>query len=83
VGAQALRQTGELLRQTDEAIYRLARTQPLLAPLAVSLESGLESLPDQELAGVAALGATHYRALQERAALLDRLVRGPDQGGHP
>jgi ADP-heptose:LPS heptosyltransferase len=83
VGAQALRQTGELLRQTDEAIYRLARTQPLLAPLAVSLESGLESLPDQELAGVAALGATHYRALQQRAALLDRLVRGPDQGGHP
>jgi ADP-heptose:LPS heptosyltransferase len=80
LGAHELRQTGELLSRTDQAIYSLARTQSLLAPLAVSLESGLESLPDQELAGVAALGAAHYRALRSRTALLDRLVKGPTQG---
>jgi ADP-heptose:LPS heptosyltransferase len=75
------RDPGELKRGADQLaglereIAAGARAQPLLAPLGLALEVGLESLPDAELEELIELCAGHYAALARGVALLENLIR--------
>ncbi len=64
------------LQQTDEEIYKISRAQPLLSPIGHSLESGLENLPDEELAIVAKTSIERYRELYRRASILSDVIHG-------
>jgi len=78
---------GELKRVADELagcdreIFASARAEPLLLPLGLALESGLESLPDAELDELIAESAEHYAALARACALLKGLFE-PRQSLH-
>lgn len=85
----ALREAGKTLHETDEAIYSIARSEPLLAPLGLALEVDLEELPEADLPTVASLGIRHYGSLRRRVAVLRELIGArtaltdPPQGGEP
>jgi ADP-heptose:LPS heptosyltransferase len=68
------RRAGDLLRQCDERTYEIARSEPLLAPLGLSLEAALESLPEASLPVIAQRSADEYTALRRRAALLRDII---------
>jgi len=78
--ARAQRDPGELKRTADELagcdrrIFACARAEPLLLPLGLSLEAGLESLPDGELDLLIETSANHYAALARGTALLRTLL---------
>ena len=54
--------------------YDIARSEPLLAPLGLSLEAALESLPEASLPVIAQRSADEYAALRRRAALLRDII---------
>jgi ADP-heptose:LPS heptosyltransferase len=78
--ARVQRDPGELKRRADELagcdqqIFASARAEPLLLPLGLSLEAGLESLPDGELDALIQISANHYAALRRGTALLRTLL---------
>jgi hypothetical protein len=65
------------LAACDREIFAATRAQPLLAPLALSLEGGLEGLPDADVDELIQLSAAHYAALARGAALLANLTSVP------
>lgn len=81
--AVALREAGERLDRADQSIYQIARSQPLLAPFGLSLEVGLESLPDGDLPALSAVSARHYAELGRRVRAFRRIIRGPAGGALP
>jgi hypothetical protein len=76
-----MRDPGELKRSADQlagcdrGIAACGREQPLLAPLALALEGGLEGLPDAEIGELIELCSGHYAALSRGVALLENLIR--------
>ena len=78
--ARASRDPGELKRGADQLaacdreIFSTARAQPLLAPLGLALEGGLESLPDADLDLLIELCEQHYAALARGIALIRNLL---------
>ena len=77
--AQAKR-AGEVLQRCDEEAFEIARSEPLLAPLGLSLEAALESLPDAPLPALALRSAEEYAALGRRAALVRDIIAPTHQG---
>jgi ADP-heptose:LPS heptosyltransferase len=78
------RSTGELLERCDEEAYGIGRSEPLLAPLGLSLEAALESLPEADLPALARKSADAYAALRRRAALVRDIVGSdPTPSGGP
>jgi ADP-heptose:LPS heptosyltransferase len=81
--ARALRGGAQRLAPLDARIAELGTAQPLLAPLALALQSALENLPESGLAELIAASARHYQTLERRALLLGALLRatpGAPQG---
>lgn len=70
----SLREHGKTLRETDEAIYAIARAEPLLAPIGLAHEADLEDLPDADLPTLASLSTRVYRNLRRRVAVLRELI---------
>ena len=71
---------GEVLQRCDEEAFEIARSEPLLAPLGLSLEAALESLPEGELPALALRSAEEYAALGRRAALVRDIIEPKHQG---
>ncbi|MCZ6571262.1 MAG: glycosyltransferase family 9 protein [Deltaproteobacteria bacterium] len=69
-----LREGSKSLRETDEAIYAIARSEPLLAPLGLAHESELEDLPDADLPTLAWMSRCVYGSLRRRVAVLRHLI---------
>lgn len=86
--ARAQRDPGELKRVADRLagcdreILACARSEPLLLPLGLSLESGLESLPEADLDVLISESAQHYAALARACALLTALF-APNPSAQP
>jgi ADP-heptose:LPS heptosyltransferase len=72
--SDALREAGKALRETDASIYAIARSEPLLAPLGLDLESALEDLPNLDLPILASLSNRHYGILRRRVETLRKLM---------
>jgi hypothetical protein len=72
--SDALAQAAKALNETDAAIYTITRSEPLLAPLGLSLEGALEDLPEVDLPTLASLCNRHYQALRHRARALRRII---------
>jgi ADP-heptose:LPS heptosyltransferase len=72
--APQLRARAAALRAVDEAVIRLGRADPLVAPLALALEGEAEALPEQGLAAVAAASARNYASLASRARFVQSLA---------
>lgn len=70
----SLQEHGKTLRETDEAIYAIARAEPLLAPIGLAHEADLEYLPDADLPTLASLSSRVYRNLRRRVAVLRELI---------
>ena len=58
-------------------MYALSRSEPLLAPLGLSLAGELEGLPDAALPALLEHGADCYTALHRQASLLQTLLGTP------
>ncbi len=74
------KRAGEVLQRCDDEALEIARSEPLLAPLGLSLEAALESLPDADLRELALRSAEQYAALGRRAALVRDII-GPTRQG--
>lgn len=72
--ASSARRTGAVLARCDREASEIARTQPLLAPLGLSLEAALESLPEGDLSSLARRSAHEYANLRRRAALVRDII---------
>ena len=71
---EALGQAAKALNETDTAIYTITRSEPLLAPLGLSLEGALEDLPNVDLPTLASLCNRHYEALRHRVRVLRKIM---------
>ena len=69
-----LRQGSKALHETDEAIYTIARSEPLLAPLGLAHEADLEDLPEADLRTLAWISGQVYGSLRRRVAILRQLI---------
>jgi ADP-heptose:LPS heptosyltransferase len=69
-----LKATADALATCDREIYALARTQPLIAPLGLSLESALESLPESDLDDLLAHSSAAYRELARQTSILNEIL---------
>ncbi len=77
------KRAGERLQRCDREAFEIARSEPLLAPLGLSLEAALESLPDADLPALALRSAEEYAALGHRAALVRDIIDPTHQGVAP
>lgn len=68
-----LKRVADQLAGCDREIVAGARAEPLLLPLGLALESGLESLPDAGLDELISESAQHYAALARACSLLAQL----------
>ena len=71
-----LREGSKSLRETDEAIYGIARSEPLLAPLGLAHEASLEDLPEADFRTLAWMSARIYASLRRRVEILRELIDG-------
>jgi ADP-heptose:LPS heptosyltransferase len=78
-----LKRIAEQLAGCDREIFACGRAQPLLAPLALALEAGLESLPDADLDVLIERSTRHYAWLDRGIALLRGLVAPAHRTAQP
>ncbi len=75
----ALKRLGDELAAIDARIYASGREQPLLAPLGLTLESGLESLPGTDIETLLGASARCYAGLRGQAEAVLSIL-GPPSG---
>ncbi|MEE9281745.1 MAG: glycosyltransferase family 9 protein [Myxococcota bacterium] len=71
---EGARRAGDLLKRCDDEAFEIARSEPLLGPLGLSLETALESFSEADLPALARRSADEYALLRRRAALVRDVI---------